>query len=111
MKTNIKVAGTTFHKIPSIGIAIAAEFMDKNVPCANTEAILQPEPENPYDKKAVKVIVPLKDGQAFQIGYLPKEEPIKRQITAIKKAKLLIRDYGQVGTYNASFVITEVEGL
>lgn len=72
---------------------------------------MQPEPENQYDKNAVKVVVPLKDGSAFQIGYLPKEEPIKRQIKSIKKAKLLIRDYGQVGAYNASFIITEVEGL
>lgn len=111
MQTNIKVAGSTYHPIPGIGIAVTEEFMENNVPCARTDAILQPEPENPYDPDAVKVIIPLKNGDAFHIGYLPKADPLKLQVKAIKKANMVIRDYSQVGAFNASFIITEVEGI
>lgn len=111
MKTDIKVAGTTFHKVPAAGIDIKREYMENGVPCADTDAILLPEPENAYDHEAVKVMVPLRDRQAFHIGYIPKDHPVKTMVKGVTKASMSIKDYAQVSNINASFVITEVEGL
>lgn len=114
MKTDFKVAGTTFYQIPEIGLKINKEYEDtgnNRVPCADLDAVLMPEPENKYDEDAVKVIVPLKNGDAFHLGYVPRAEPLKTKITKPVMAKMTIRDYGMVGNYNASFIITEVEGI
>ena len=106
-----KVAGTTFRPLPEgKSIQITSEFMD-GVPCAAVRAILKPEPTNAYDPEAVMVFVSLTDGSAFHIGYVPKAEPIKRQIKFPMLADMVIRDYGQVSAYNASFVITRIYGL
>lgn len=111
MKTNIKVAGTTFHPLPSgKGIAIEQEQTIDNVPCAITQALLIPEPTNPYDAEAVQVVVKLTTGEAFPIGYLPAKEPLKSTIRAITIGTILIKDYGQVGNYSPSFIITEIGG-
>lgn len=111
MKTNIKVAGTTFHPIPSDkGIAILQEQTIDNVPCAIAQALLIPEPTNPYDAEAVQVVVKLTTGEAFHIGYLPAKEPLKTTIQSLTLATLLIKDYGQVGNYSPSFILTEIGG-
>lgn len=111
MKTNIKVAGTTFHPLPvGTGIAVSAKQTIENVPCAVAQALLIPEPTNPYDSEAVQVVVKLTDGKAFVIGYLPAKEPLKTSIKTMTIATLLIKDYGQVGNYSPSFIITEIGG-
>lgn len=112
MVTKIKVAGTTFHPIPKgARIAITKEEAVDNVPCAFTDAILLPEPTNAYDPEAVAVYIKMGDGSAFHLGYLPKTEPLKTQIKQTTLATILIKDYGQLGNYNASFVIIEVKGM
>lgn len=111
MKTNIKVAGTTFHPLPKEkGIDIEQELVKDNVPCAVAQALLLPEPTNQYDPEAVQVLVKLTDGTAFHIGYLPAKEPLKATIKVLTVATLLIKDYGQVGNYNPSFILTEIGG-
>lgn len=119
MKTQIKVAGTTFHPLPEgVGIQIVREYEDtsnikngymQSIPCAQCMAVLQPEPENEYDPEAVKVLIPLKNGQAFHIGYIPKAEPVKWEIKVPTVAQVEIRDYGQMGNLNPSFVIIEIQ--
>lgn len=110
MKTNIKVAGTTFHPLPKQAkIAITQEFIENNVPCAVTDAILQPEPTNIYDSEAVMVYVKLTDGSAFHLGYVPKDEPMKKQIKNTTLASVMIKDYRQQGDFNLSYVITEIK--
>ena len=109
MTVNFKVAGTTFHPLPKDkGIKIIQECTVDDVPCATAQAILMPEPTNPYDDKAVAVYISLKDGEAFHLGYVPAKEPVKEQVTKMTLAKMLIKDYGQMGNYNPSFVITEI---
>lgn len=114
MKTDIKVAGTTFHPLPKgVGIAIEGEFMEDTIPCAYAQVILVPEPENKYDPEAVKVMVKLNNGMAHQIGYLPAKSPAKVQIAKNQQfllATCLIKDYTQVGK-NASYHIVEIKGL
>lgn len=110
MKTDIKVAGTTFHPLPQgVGLRINNEAMEDNVPIAYTRAVLIPEPTNKYDPEAVQVIIELKTGEAFVIGYIPKDEPIKTQIKRPTMALLCIKDYTQVGNLNPSFVIKSIE--
>ena len=110
MKTNIKVAGTTFHPLPTgAGIKINEELTVENVPCALAPAILIPEPTNEYDKDAVAVYISLKNGEAFHIGYIPAKEPVKEQIKTTVLAEILIKDYGRMGNYNPSFIISEIK--
>lgn len=114
MKTEIKVAGTTFHPLPKgTAIAIEKEYTKNGVPCAEMECILVPEPENKYDPEAVKVMVKLTNGMAHQIGHLPAKEPLKVQIAKRQQFLLAtceIIDYTQVGK-NASYVITAIQGI
>lgn len=112
MKTNIKVAGTSFHPLPEgARIKIEHEYQEGNLPCAMAKMVLQPEPTNEFDPEAVKVLVPLTDGSAFHLGYIPKAEPLKTRIKDVMAGSLTIKDYGQMGDLNASYVITEIIGL
>lgn len=112
MKTQIKVAGTTFHPLPEGKTIMVTETFEANgIPCARAQMVLEEEPQNPYDPEAVKVLVPLTDGSAFHLGYLPKTEPVKRQIRGYMMGTLEIHDYRSAGTLNPSFVITEIQGL
>lgn len=109
MDVNIKVAGTTYHQIPPIGVAILEEYLENNVPCARAEAILLPEPENKFDHEAVKVVLKLRDGSAFHVGYLPKAEPMKTRIRQIVRAEAVLQDYRMVGNYNISIIIKKIQ--
>lgn len=113
MNVNVKVAGTTFRPLPAgRAIRIVSEGTVANVPSAFARALLIPEPENPYDPGAVKVVVELSDGSPFHIGYLPKADPLKSQVTRMREALLLIKDFQSVGQgYSPSFIITEVKGM
>lgn len=112
MKINIKVAGTTFHPLPEgVHLSILSEGTLDNVPCAFAQALLVPEPENEYDKDAVAVYGRLMDGKPFHLGYIPKAEPLKFKIRRPMPARMLIKDYGQVGRgLSPSFVLVELEG-
>lgn len=110
MNTNIKVAGTTFHKLPAgEGLIVENEHLEDGVPVAYAKAILVPEPTNQYDADAVQVVVSLKTGKPFVIGYIPSVDPIKTQIKQATIAKVCIKDYRMVGNYNPSYVIEEVD--
>lgn len=116
MVTNVKIAGTTFHQIPEGKyLKVNNTFNFEDTPCANTSAILLPEPDNPHDKNAVKVMVPLDDGQAFHVGYLPKESDLKAQIAKTGNSYLavvMVKNFASKNPhYNASWIITEVQGL
>lgn len=111
MKVNIKIAGTTFHKIPDgLKISVKGEdvFEENGISCARTMAVLQPEPENQYDPEAVKVLVKLTDGSAFHIGYLPKAEPLKQKVKTTTLAQVVIKDYTVMGDFNPSYLITDI---
>ena len=100
-----KVVGTTFHKLlPTQKIAIMNEIEHGDVPAAKAQAILIPEPTNQFDPEAVQVVVKLQTGEPFVLGYLPKESPYKKQITANCLATLIILDYQSVG-YNNSYTV------
>lgn len=110
MNTNSKVAGTTFHRIPGNNPIQVTEVYEKaGVPCAKATVILQPEPDNPYDAEAVKVVAKLVDGTAFHLGYIGKDDPLKTQIKRLCIATMEIRDYRTVGALNTSFVLLEVQ--
>lgn len=116
MTTNVKIAGTTFHPLPKDEyVRVSRTFEFENIPCAETNAVLMPEPGNPHDPEAVKVMVPLENGQPFHIGYLPKESELKRQISASGRnyvAVVMIKNFAASNPhYSASWIITEVQGL
>lgn len=113
MKTNVKVAGTSFHPIPDgqyLRVKQTYEF--EGVPCADTDALLIPEPNNPHDSDAVRVMVPMDNGQAFHIGYLPKDSELKLMIKMAYPATIMVKNYAMKNQqYSASWIITEVNGL
>lgn len=113
MNMNMKVAGTSFHPLPEgqyVKVKQTYEF--ENVPCADVDAILMPEPENPYDPDAVKVLIPLESGAPFCIGYVPKDHPIKLRIKAPYQAVIMIKNFALNNPhYSPSWIVTEVIGL
>lgn len=113
MKTETKIAGTTFHPLPDgkyLRVNQTYEF--ENTPCADADAILVPEPDNQYDPEAVKVMVPLESGEAFHIGYLPKDSQLKKLVTKTYAATIMIKNFAMKNPqYSASWIITEVKGL
>ena len=113
MKTNTKIAGTTFHPLPEGQyLRIRQTYDFEAVPCADADAVLVPEPENQYDREAVKVLVPLDDGSAFHIGYLPKDSDLKRMVRKPHKASIMVKNYAlNSPQYSPSWIVTEVEGL
>lgn len=113
MKTNTKIAGTTFHPLPEGQfLRVKQTYNFDNVPCADADALLIPEPENQYDHEAVKVMVPLDNGQPFHIGYLPKDSELKRMIKRTYVASIMVKNYAlNSPQYSPSWIITEVNGL
>lgn len=112
MDVNIKIAGTTFHPLPDgMYVKIDESYMVEDIPCAKTQAVLMPEPQNPYDPEAVMVLVPLENGEAFHIGYLPKMEPLKKRITGPTPARVLIQNFTQKNpALSPAWTIVEVFG-
>lgn len=100
-----KVVGTTFHPFSS-PLRAETEWTEQNTPHMKTTVLLIPEPENPYDPTAVKVVVPLLDGTPHHLGYLAKEEPVKQKIKGPVTAVMDVSDYG--ASYNPSYVLTEI---
>lgn len=113
MKTSVKIAGTTFHPLPDgqfLRVTQTYEF--EGVPCADTDAVLIPEPDNPHDPEAVKVMVPLDNGQPFHIGYLPKDSELKKMIKQTMVAAVMVKNFAlNSPQYSPSWIITEVKGL
>lgn len=107
---HIKVAGTTFHKLPS-GMFLKPDTVGtcNDTPAAFFTAILMPEPTNVYDPQAVQVLLQTTTGDAFVVGYMPKDEPMKARILKPTMANVTIIDYGRVGNYNPSYIITGIE--
>lgn len=113
MTTELKVAGTTFHLLPEGQfVRVKATYQVEGISCADVDAVLMPEPNNQYDPEAVKVMVPLENGQPFHIGYLPKESDLKRMIKTPHVATIMIKNFAlNDPRYSPSWIITEVQGL
>lgn len=113
MKTNVKIAGTSFHQLPEGKFLRVRQTYDfEGIPCADTDAILIPEPTNQYDPDAVMVMVPLTDGQPFHIGYLPKDSDLKQMVKRNYVATVMVKNYAMNNPqYSPSWIITEVDGL
>lgn len=113
MQTNVKIAGTSFHPLPAEEtVCVETTGVQAGVPWAKLSAILMPEPENPHDPDAVKVLIPLSSGKVFHIGYLPRTSELKYRIKTMRPAKVLCEDY-TCGNPNLSpsWKVVEVQGL
>ena len=58
-----------------------------------TKFVLMPEPDNPYDANAVKVLVPTTDGDLHHMGYLPRDFVAAHPITESMEMEGNILDY------------------
>lgn len=113
MKTSVKIAGTTFHQLPEGQYLRVKQTYDfEGIPCADADALLVPEPENQYDHEAVKVLVPLDNGQPFHIGYIPKDSELKQMIKTAHLASIMVKNFTLNNPqHSPSWIITEVQGL
>lgn len=113
MTTNVKVAGITFHPFPEERfLKIKRQYDDDGVPSAEADALLIPEPNNPHDPDAVRVMVPLDNGEAFHIGYLPKDSSLKTQVKRAYPAVVKVKNFAMNDPrYSPSWMIIEVIGL
>ena len=88
MKTN--VAGVTYGNRQSVLDALSKQ--------KGVYFQLVREPDNKYDKNAVKVLAVNRDRQEFEVGYLPKDknEAIAKALNAKKMA--FVKRYGHTGS-------------
>ena len=101
-----KVVGTSFQEHKDIVEFAGENQHTNNVPTKVGEAIIVPEPENPYDSKALAVIAKLSNGQAHKIGYIGRNSEIYNTVTSPTPALLTISAYSAVGNYNDSYTVT-----
>lgn len=113
MNVNIKVNGTSFHPLPEgAKLKIESEGQFEGISAAFLTGLLCPEPTNPYDPDAVAVYVPLTDGKAHHLGYVPKDADIKMQIKTPKKALILAKDFAAENPkYSVSYEIRQIGGM
>lgn len=113
MQTSVKVAGTTFHPIPEGQfLKVKSKYDFEGVACADADCILIPEPTNQYDPEAVKVMVPLENGQPFHVGYLPKDSELKKMVKHSYAGTVMVKNFALSNPqYSPSWIITEVNGL
>ena len=101
-----KVVGTSFQEHKDI-LWFAGEYKHtNNVPTKVGVAVIVPEPENPYDSKALAVIAKLSNGQPHKIGYIGRNSDIYNTVTSPTQAVLTISAYSAVGKYNDSYSVT-----
>lgn len=116
MQTQTKIVGTTFHPLPKDRyVKVRQTYEFEGIPCADVDALLVPEPGNQHDPEAVMVLVSLDDGEAFHIGYLPRESELKKQVSGgniSRTASIMIKNFALNNPhYSPSWIITEVPSL
>lgn len=105
-----KVVGTSFREQPSFH-EFGGELHDvNNVPIRKMKALLLPEPENPYDPNAIKVVAPLANGSAHHLGYIGKNGELYGIIKKPTAVELAVIDYPSVGNYAISYEIRYLKG-
>jgi single-stranded-DNA-specific exonuclease len=83
-----KVAGVTYEGRQDIIANLRG-----NEPCR-----LEPEPDNPYDPNAIKVIIALPDGTKAHVGYLPRD--LAKQVAPeLDGEKLMVKIIEITGGY------------
>lgn len=92
------VAGTTFRIQPSLEAFDAEPFVidhrgGQAIYAKVVDALIIPEPTNPYDPDAKKVCAYLADGQLATIGYLAKAGQLYQTIQTQTPCQLRISDY------------------
>lgn len=106
MEITEKVVGTSFREQHAF-TDFAGDISNKdNVPVMHSQALLMPEPKNPYDPNAIMVIAKLEDGSPAHIGYVGRDSELYQLVEAPTPVKLTIMGYAEVGSYNNSFTIT-----
>lgn len=110
-KTIAKVVGTTFRPLPEGDFVKkhGEEFRFSNNPAILARAVLMPEPDNPHDPDAVKVMVEMRSGIPFQIGYIGKNDPLKGQIKRAQPAMLRVVDYSLAGGQTSYQIIKVIK--
>lgn len=108
-----KVVGTSFvRQIPFEelnGTKTPKEETERGIEQFHTEAYLQPEPTNPYDSKAVAVMVVDKNGQAHRVGYLGKRSELKKRVKGNERYSMTIHKYSDIGLLNSYILEEELE--
>ena len=82
---DMKVAGVSFRENNPTEFKKTLTAEKGNRSQYDINYILQPEPDNPYDKNAVKVMIEKNDGNLHQLGYVPADfvaaHPITEEMT------------------------------
>lgn len=102
-----KVVGTSFRPQPlfeDFAGTLSTEPGD-NAPVKISDALLIPEPNNPYDPHAVMVVAKLANNQPHHLGYLARGSYLQMHTHKPTKATLKITAYSTVGDYNDSYQV------
>ena len=101
-----KVVGTSFYEHKDISEFEGENQQAVDVPTLVGTAIIMPEPDNPYDSRALAVIAKLSNGRPHKIGHIGRNSEIYNTVTSPTPAVLKIHGYSLVGNYNDSYEIT-----
>ena len=101
-----KVVGTSFYEHKDISEFEGETQQAADVPTLVGTAIIMPEPDNPYDSRALAVIAKLSNGQPHKIGHIGRDSEIYNKLTSPTPAVLKIHGYSLVGNYNDSYTVT-----
>ena len=103
---DIKVVGTSFIPIDVQTIQKEMISTDGTITRFSVSLLLQPEPTNIYDPKAVKVIAKAIDGQALPIGYLPRSYVDEHPITSLTSCTGILTDFSNGKLKNVAYTLT-----
>lgn len=105
-----KVVGTSFREQKHYTEFFSrSETVENGVTEITGDAILIPEPDNPYDSNAVMVVAKLKNGKPHHVGYLKSAQKggmLQQKITHPQPAVLHITAYSDSGDFNDSYTVT-----
>ena len=112
----LRIMGTSFYKEDVRPETINKQFVARSksgvINTYEVDFTLQPEPDNPYDKNAVKVMVPQIDGTFTHIGYVGHDFIKKYPITESTVMSGLMVDFSNGKFKNVSYRIEfDVEAL
>lgn len=92
-----KVVGTSFYEHKDISEFEGENQQAVDVPTLVGTAIIMPEPDNPYDSRALAVIAKLSNGQPHKIGHIGRNSEISyNTVTSPTPAVLKIHGYSLI---------------
>lgn len=102
---DIKIVGISFTNVDPHDILTEHMTHYTTMDTYDLTLTLQPEPTNPFDENAIKVLAYTHDHTSVHLGYLPKEVSAKLKLSSEKHCLGKMIDYSNGKMKNVSYSI------